>query len=258
MSDNTEETQEQTATESQEPTQPQPSEQQNVPRETSEENAESPEEQLILGKFKSQDALEKGYQELEKFVGGNKDEMREQIINELSEEADNEVPENYELPPLPDHITEDDVMENPMTEWWRGHCAENAYDQEMFQDGINAYIDMMGNYAPNAEQEMSKLGENARARVDAVDSFAQTYFSPDQHEYIQQTLGTTAEGIEILEKVMDMRNENISNYQQTEPINKLTLDDVRGMMKDPRYFDPRERDESFVKKVDDAFARLYR
>ena len=24
-------------------------------------------------------------------------------------------------------------------------------------------------------------------------------------------------------------------------------------MKDPRYFDPKERDESFVKRVDDAF-----
>ena len=54
-----------------------------------------------------------------------------------------------------------------------------------------------------------------------------------------------------------MQNQNISQVQ-TEPMNRLTLDDVRTMMKDPRYFDPRERDETFVKRVDDAFARLYR
>ena len=108
------------------------------------------------------------------------------------------------------------------------------------------------------KEKIEKLGENAQARIQAVDSFSQAYFTPDEHEYLSQTIGTTAEGIEILEKIMQMRNENISSYQQQEPLNKLTLEDVRGMMKDPRYFDPKERDESFVRKVDDAFARLYR
>ena len=54
-----------------------------------------------------------------------------------------------------------------------------------------------------------------------------------------------------------MQNQNISN-SQTEPANRLTLKDVQQMMKDPRYFDPKERDESYVKRVDDAFQRLYR
>ena len=54
-----------------------------------------------------------------------------------------------------------------------------------------------------------------------------------------------------------MQKQNISR-QQPEPMNKLSLDDVRSMMKDPRYFDPKERDESFVRQVDDAFQRLYR
>jgi|TARA_B100001063_G_scaffold50682_2_gene44683 hypothetical protein len=261
MSDNTEQAEENTAevTESTEQTaEQQPQEPQNLSERPNDTLVQPTADDLILGKFKSQEDLEQGYKELEKYVGGNKDELRDQIIDELSQEADSEVPEHYELPALPEHITEDDVMENPMTEWWRGHCAENAYDQEMFENGINAYIDMMGEYAPNADAEIQKLGENAQARIQAVDSFSQAYFSPDEHEYLSSTIGTTAEGIEILEKIMQMRNENISSYQQQEPLNKLTLEDVRGMMKDPRYFDPKERDESFVRKVDDAFARLYR
>jgi len=112
-------------------------------------------------------------------------------------------------------------------------------------------------YTSNLDGEIEKLGENANARLDAVDSFTSSYFSPDQYEYISATLGQTAEGIEVLERIMDMNKQSISTVQ-TEPMNKMTLEDVRSMMKDPRYFDPKERDESFVKRVDDAFARLYR
>ena len=68
-------------------------------------------------------------------------------------------------------------------------------------------------------------------------------------------LGQTAEGIEVLERIMDMNKQSISTVQ-TEPMNKMSLEDVRSMMKDPRYFDPRQRDMGFVKRVDDMWARL--
>ena len=69
----------------------------------------------------------------------------------------------------------------------------------------------------------------------------------------------SVDGIEALEKMMNMTKQTISNAQNfTQPERPLTLEDVRSMMKDKRYFDPKERDESYVRKVDDAFARLYR
>ena len=73
-------------------------------------------------------------------------------------------------------------------------------------------------------------------------------------------MGKGLEGyIEALEKMMNANKQTISNAQNfTQPERPLTLEDVRSMMKDKRYFDPKERDESYVKKVDDAFARLYR
>tara|TARA_B100000945_G_scaffold320773_1_gene332054 strand:- start:1000 stop:1779 length:780 start_codon:yes stop_codon:yes gene_type:complete len=231
-------------------------EEQNVPRETSEEKDYT--EPPILGKFNSQEELEKGYTELEKFVGGKKDELRDEIINELSEEAIGEAPEEYTLPPLPDGVTETMVVENPMFDWWNKHCSENAYTQEMYEDGVNKYVDNFLHNAPDYDAEVQKLGENANARLDAIDSFVSTAFSPDQSDLISGTLGQTAEGIEVIERIMAMQRQNIESSVQTEPVNKLSLEDVRSMMKDPRYFDPRERDESFVKRVDDAFARLYR
>ena len=201
----------------------------------------------------------KSYTNLEKYVGGKKDELREVIINELSEEADSEKPEAYELPALPEGITEEILQQNPMTEWWQQHCDENAYSQEIFQEGINKYIDSYLGNMPNIDREKEKLGENANARLDAVNSWASSFFSTEEYEAIAGTLGATAEGIEALERMMQTQRQSISSANQvTQPERPLTLEDVRGMMKDKRYYDPKERDASFVRKVDEAFGRLYR
>jgi hypothetical protein len=268
MSDNVEEVQESTP-ESQEQVEPQPQQQPQEPQEP-QNLSEQPQEgghirpENIPEKFWNAetgeirtDELLKSNAHLEQFVGGKKEDLRDEIINELSTEAESEVPENYELPALPEEITEDQVVENPLFDWWMDHCEENAYNQEMFEAGINKFISAQQHYQPNLENEQEKLGENANARIDAVDSFAQSHFNADDYEYLQTTLGQSAQGIEILERVMQMQNQNISNAP-TEPANRLTVDDVRQMMKDPRYFDPKERDESYVKRVDDAFQRLYR
>jgi hypothetical protein len=265
MSDNVEEVQESTP-EPQEQVEAQPQQQPQEPQNLSEQPQEGghirpeniPEKfwNAETGEIRT-DELLKSNAHLEQFVGGKKEELRDQIIDELSNEADAEVPEEYALPALPEEITEEQVVENPLFDWWLDHCKENAYNQEMFEDGINKFINAQGHYAPDLNQEAEKLGENANARIDAVDAFAQSHFGADDYELLQSTLGQSAQGIEILERVMQMQNQNISNAP-TEPANRLTIDDVRQMMKDPRYFDPKERDESYVKKVDDAFQRLYR
>ena len=146
-----------------------------------------------------------------------------------------------------------------MTEWWKNFCFENAYDQEVFQEGVNKYVDMYVGNQVDIDAEKEKLGENADARLDAVNNWASTFFTPEQYEAISGTLGQSVDGIEALEKMMNANKQTISNAQNfTQPERPLTLEDVRSMMKDKRYFDPKERDESYVRKVDDAFARLYR
>ena len=132
-------------------------------------------------------------------------------------------------------------------------------NQEVFEDGVNKYVDMYVGNQVDIDAEKEKLGENADARLDAVNSWASSIFSPEQYEAISSTLGQSVDGIEALEKMMNMNKQTISNAQNfTQPERPLTIEDVRSMMKDKRYFDPKERDESYVRKVDDAFARLYR
>lgn len=201
----------------------------------------------------------RSYSNLEKYVGGKKDELREVIINELSEEADSEKPETYELPKLPEGVTEDMIESNSMAQWWKEHCDENAYSQEIYEEGINKYIDSYQEQAPKLDREMEKLGENANARLDAVNSWASSFFSAEEYEVVATSLGSTAEGIEALERMMQTTVQSVSRANQVaQPERPLTLEDVRGMMKDKRYYDPNERDQNFVRKVDEAFSRLYR
>ena len=254
-----------------EQTQEQPVQQENVSQETEQATTTepSPRPEYIPEKFWNTEKNEvnmeefgKSYSNLEKYVGGKKEELRDQIVDELQQEAIAERPEDiqgYELPKLPEGVTEELVNTNPMTDWWRNFCYENAYDQEVFQDGVNKYVDMYVGNQVDIDSEKEKLGENADARLNAVNNWASSVFTPEQYEAISSTLGQSVDGIEALEKMMNMNKQTISNAQNfTQPERPLTIEDVRSMMKDKRYFDPKERDESYVRKVDDAFARLYR
>ncbi len=171
-----------------EQTQEQPVQQENVSNETQEATTTepSPRPEYVPEKFWNVDKGEinmeefgKSYTNLEKYVGGKKEELREQIVDELQQEAIAERPEKvegYELPKLPEGVTEEIVNANPMTDWWKNFCYENAYDQETFEEGVNKYVDMyMGNQV-DVDAEKEKLGENADARLDAVNNWASTFF----------------------------------------------------------------------------------
>tara|TARA_R110000803_G_scaffold3086_2_gene10555 strand:- start:12764 stop:13519 length:756 start_codon:yes stop_codon:yes gene_type:complete len=201
----------------------------------------------------------KSYSNLEKYVGGKKDELRQVVMDELALEAEESAPESYELPPLPANITEEMIQANPMTDWWGSFCKENSYPQEIYEEGINKYVDSFVGSLPDIAKETELLGENAEARLDAVNSWASSFFPPEEYEAVATSLGATAQGVEALERIMETQREGISRSGVVaQPERALTLDDVRGMMKDKRYYDSRERDMAFVRKVDDAFSRLYR
>jgi hypothetical protein len=208
------------------------------------------------------DELGKSYSNLEKFVGGKKEEMKKTVVDELQIQAQQNRPEEinkYELPKLPEGITEDIVIANPIHDWWRTYCWNNSQNQEQFQEGVNKYVDMYLGSQPNMDDEKKKLGENADARVNAVNNWASTFFSQEQYDSIAGSLGKSADGIEALEKVIDATKQNVSRANQvSQPERPLTLADVKGMMKDKKYFDSKDRDPAYVKKVDEAFHRLYR
>ena len=200
--------------------------------------------------------MAKSYTQLETFSKGKEEDMEEKIIEKLANEHAENVPEKYELPALPEGITEEMVEANPLTAWWKDTAKENGFTQEEFESGVVAYVEQMQSQQVDIDGEMEKLGENANSRVDAVNDFVSKYFPPNEYEAIQMSLGTSADGILALERVMSMMNNNIRSEQFTQPEKKLTLADARAMMNDKRYYDPKYRDDAFVKKVDAAFRML--
>ena len=204
--------------------------------------------------------LAHSYNNLEKMVSGKQDALREQVMAELTEEARSQAPEEpsgFNLPPLVEGVTEEMVESNPMTDWWRNQCHERGYSEEDFQDGINKYIETMMSGQPDLEAEVSRLGENATDRLNAVNAWASSFFPPEEYEVLASTLGQSAEGIQILERMQQQMVGNRSQASQVaQPERELGIDDVKQMMNDKRYFDQRHRDPSYVKKVDDAWNRL--
>jgi hypothetical protein len=206
------------------------------------------------------DEMGKSYTHLEKFSTGKKDEMKESLIAELQTEAREGLPEKaeeYTLPKLVDGITEEIVEANPLTGWWRGKCHEIGLPQEEFESGVNQYVDFMLKSLPNQEEEIGKLGENAKERIEAVNNWYFKILPPEKFEIIQATLGATAQGIEVLETMMENQRSTISHASDvSQPEKEFTMADVKEMMKDKRYFDPRHRDSGYIKKVDEAWSRL--
>ena len=202
------------------------------------------------------DEMAKSYTQLETYVGGKEDALREKLIEELANEHAETVPENYELPKLPEGITEEMVQENPMYSWWQETAKNNGMNQEEYEAGINAYVEMMQSQQPDIDAEVQALGENANSRIDAVNAWASKNFPPEEYEAIQYSLGTSASGIQALERIMDMQKTGVRSEQFTQPEKQLTMADARAMMQDKRYYDPRYRDDAYVAKVDAAFRML--
>jgi hypothetical protein len=200
--------------------------------------------------------MAKSYTQLESYAGGKEETIKEKLIEELANEHAENVPEAYELPALPEGITEEMVTENPMTEWWSGIAQENGFTQEEYDAGINTYVEMMQSQQPDIDAEMNALGENATSRVEAVNAWAGKNFPPEEFEAIQYSLGTSAQGIQALERMMEMGRSGVRSEQYSQPEKQLTMADARAMMQDKRYFDPRYRDETYVAKVDAAFRML--
>jgi len=203
------------------------------------------------------DEMAKSYTQLESFATGKEDSIREKVIEDLANEHAESIPETYEIPALPEGITEEMVESNPIYTWWNETAKANGMSQEEYDDGIHAYVEMIQAEQTDIPAEMEKLGENAEARLDAVNAWASQSFPPQEFEAIQYSLGTSAEGIEALERMMEMvQNSGVRSEQFAQPEKQLTMADARAMMNDKRYFDPRYRDEAYVKKVDAAFRML--
>ena len=207
-------------------------------------------------KYKSGEDLAKAYKELESKLGTREEEFREKFIEELNAEAYKDRPESAGDYQLPDFVDEGEAIDNDLVKWWAELSYENGFSQDEFSKGIEMVIGSMNADVPDLEAEMSKLGDNANARIEAAALFSNKFF-PEEHMASIERLTETADGLMALEFIMDQVKGASVNGEST-PVDQITEESLRSMMQDERYWNPARRDMDYVKQVDDGWQKFTR
>ena len=222
--------------------------------ETTEQSAEADAaEQLLAGKYKTAEDLESAYKSLESKIGEKEDAIRERLKEEMSQPKEG-VPLSAGEYELPDFVDESEAVGNEALKSWSEHCFENGYSNEEFQKGLELYMNAMPQQQ-DLEKEASSLGDNATARIESASLFANKFFPEEAMPAIER-MCEGADGIIALEAIMAAMKEP-SMGTPTGTADAISEASLNEMMRDERYWNPRTRDDNFVKQVDSGFKKLY-
>ena len=207
-------------------------------------------------KFESPEAMAKSYGELESWKGKREEDLRNELIAEMEKEAYSSRPESAGHYEIPDIVDEELANDNALFQWWANHAFENGYSQEEFVHGIEQFNTAMEAMQPDLDAEMTHLGDNAEARIEAVSLWSQKFF-PAEYEDVILGIGQSAKGIEMMEFLMSkMKDAPVSSDAQ--PSLRANEDELRAKMQDPRYWNPVHRDAGYVREVEEGFNQLYK
>lgn len=215
---------------------------------TTEETSSRPE--WLPEKFKTPEDLVTSYSSLESKLGKGQEELRTTILEEIQQEAFANRPESAGQYTIPEGA--DELADDPNVEWWANFAWENGFSQEEFNEGLARMMPEQ----PDMEAEISKLGDNANARIEAAALWAQKNVPQELSDAVMR-MGETAEGVELVEFFMNKLNGSSISGESTATVG-LSKGELETMMRDPRYWDNTRRDPSFVKQVDEGFAKLYK
>lgn len=207
-------------------------------------------------KYNTPEDLAKAYKELESKLGTKEDDIRNKLLEEIQSQAFEGRPESAGDYQLPESIDEEASVDNELLQWWAGHSFENGYSQEEFEQGIEMYAKAIAGTQPDLEAEAKKLGDNANARIEAANVFAHKFFPQEALPAIER-MCETHEGILALEAIQEALKDG-SFAGNTQPAGQTNEAELQEMMRDPRYWNPSQRDPNFVKQVQDGFKQIYR
>lgn len=153
-------------------------------------------------KFNSPEDLATGYSNLEQKLGQKDEEVRNAVMKEIEETAFADRPESVGDYQLPEGFDMEQADGNELLQWWAETSFENGYSNEEFQKGVSMYMDALNANVPDYDAELSKLGDNATARTEAVSLFANQFFA-EEHLGAIERMCETADGVLALEHIME-------------------------------------------------------
>ena len=205
------------------------------------------------------EGVQKSYLELQSKIGQKKEKLLEEARKEERERLGNvpetpdayTVPEQFEFDGIAMSVPEDDKLLN----WFKQYAHTNNMPQAHFEDAIKSYLEVQASTLPNLDAVMKELGDNAKDRIGATDSWLAANMPPALYDAVAQH-ANSKEYIEAMEWLVDkVREPNYSQEEGQHAPGKLTLEELRQMQDDPRYW--RDKDENFIRKVQEGYKRLF-
>jgi hypothetical protein len=231
-------------------------------QETTTEESTRPEH--ISEKFWNQDtgevnveSLSTSYNALEKKLGQRTDELTKQIRTDMEQERNAKIPEKYEItmPEIPEDIDMEVHEDQPLLKWWGETAKSMGLSQEQFNEGINQFVQNEINGLPNIEEESKQLGDNSKDRIESANLWAKKHLSENAYNTMSK-LSSTAEGVKALEEIMALNKSSVMPNSPTAVEAKPSLEDLRSMMKDPKYWKDGEKDPAYIERVSKLFGQL--
>ena len=202
--------------------------------------------------------LASSYNALEKKLGSRTEDLSKQIRTDIEQEKLTKTPEEYKvnLPELPENVdvTVSDDME--LVQWWKDTAKQNGLSQEQFDEGVNMFINNAVSALPDINAEMQNLGDNARERIEASELWSKKHLSPESYETFS-SLAATADGVKVIEEIMKLTKDSPIPSTPTQVSVTPNEDDLKSMLKDPRYWDSSKRDPAYVKRVTELYEKAY-
>jgi hypothetical protein len=198
------------------------------------------------------------YKALEQKLGMRTEDLVKQVQEDYENQRKSSVPESYEvrLPEIPEDVEITVDPEQDLVKSWQQICRDNGLSQEVFDQGVAAFVNNEIAGLPNLQEEMSKLGDNAKERIEAADLWSKKYLSTDAYNAIAN-MAATAEGVKALEEIMSLsKNKPLPN---TNTVVDVELDDrdLQSMMADPRYWKEGSKDQAYIAKVTNLYQKKY-
>ena len=205
-------------------------------------------------KFADPADMAKAYGELESKLGKGEEELRTKLMSEMETEAFSERPASVGEYVLPEVLDEGEAVDNQLLDWWSNYSWENGLSQDEFAEGIQKYADAVMVQQPDLESVKKDLGDNAGARVEAVQLWMNKFFPDQKMQEAVAELGSSSAGIKALEHIIEQTKS--SNVTQSSVAGQLTQADIEAKMKDPRYWQQGRRDNAFIQEVNSDWQRL--
>ena len=222
------------------------------PQETTQERPD-----WLPQKFDRPEELANSYAELERAFYTRKEELRNQIVGELNEEATSNAPispADYELQfEAPEGLEYQIADDDPMLDWFRSTAHGYGLSQDEFNGLMNEYIQLDSQRGPDWNVESEQLGEYAYKRLERVDGWASQNLSEKAYQ-VFANVPASAGMVELFEELMELNGQPQFNMvSESEFQEQLSLDDLRSMQNDPKYW--KEKDPAYIARVRQGFAQ---